>query len=529
MSPRTLWLCTLLALAIPAAAQRITRPPAALKVPARHTKCVSVHGFPIVAGPSVSDYALREAAYWVDKLLAARPDARAAMVRSGTRLCILGVGEFTCDLPEFAGLGQGPDIDGVSARDWWDARARGTGGSETDPYCSVGEENLLGYPGDPYSTESILIHEFAHSLHLRGMNAVDPTFDRRVRAAYDSAMAAGLWQGKYAATNHHEYFAEGVQSWFDNNRENDHDHNHVNTRAELLAYDPGLAALCRKVFRDTKIRYTKPATRLRGHMKGYAPSKAPTFAWPPRLQAAKETIRQRARQRSDRASAGAERLAGARETTSGRLAYRTLALEGWTVHLRQDLIAASRGEVEALLPLLAEQLRRVTERVPARHVATLRTVPLWVSPPYPGVRPTAEYHPDAGWLASHGRNPAMSRGIELTDSAEFAFEVQRMPALVLHELAHAFHDQRLGFDNPEVRALYEKAKAGGRYDQVERFRGPGRGTSVERAYALTNPQEYFAEGSEAFFLRNDFAPFDRAALKSLDPALHDFLAKAWAP
>ena len=35
--------------------------------------------------------------------------------------------------------------------------------------------------------------------------------------------------------NHHEYFAEGVQSWFDNNRENDHDHNHVNTRAELLA------------------------------------------------------------------------------------------------------------------------------------------------------------------------------------------------------------------------------------------------------------------------------------------------------
>ena len=44
-----------------------------------------------------------------------------------------------------------------------------------------------------------------------------------------------------AAVNHHEYFAEGVQSWFDNNRVNDHDHNHVNTRALLLEYDPGLA------------------------------------------------------------------------------------------------------------------------------------------------------------------------------------------------------------------------------------------------------------------------------------------------
>jgi hypothetical protein len=60
---------------------------------------------------------------------------------------------------------------------------------------------------------------------------VDATFDRRVKASYDAAMKAGLWKGKYASVNHHEYFAEGVQSWFDNNREDDHDHNHVNTRA----------------------------------------------------------------------------------------------------------------------------------------------------------------------------------------------------------------------------------------------------------------------------------------------------------
>ena len=87
---------------------------------------------------------------------------------------------------------------------------------------------------------------------------MDPTFDARVKEAYDGAMKAGLWKGKYASVNHHEYFAEGVQSWFDNNRENDHDHNHVNTRAELLEYDPGLAALCREVFGDTELKYTKP-------------------------------------------------------------------------------------------------------------------------------------------------------------------------------------------------------------------------------------------------------------------------------
>jgi hypothetical protein len=171
------------------------------------------------------------------------------------------------------------------------------GGSETDPFCSCAEENLLGYPGDPYSTECILIHEFAHSIHLRGMANVDPGFDGRVQRAHAAAVAAGLWRGTYAAVDHHEYFAEGVQSWFDDNRENDHDHNHVDTRAELEEYDPALAALCREVFGDTVLRYTKPATRLHGHLEGYDPSMTPTFVWPERLAEARRLIHAAAQSR----------------------------------------------------------------------------------------------------------------------------------------------------------------------------------------------------------------------------------------
>ena len=89
-----------------------------------------------------------------------------------------------------------------------------------------------------------------------------------------------------------------MQSWFDDNREDDHDHNHVNTRAELVEYDSGLAALCREVFGDTELRYTKPQTRLTGHLEGYDPSTAPTFEWPERLQAAKKLIREAAQKRS---------------------------------------------------------------------------------------------------------------------------------------------------------------------------------------------------------------------------------------
>jgi hypothetical protein len=275
-------------------------------VPAFYTQKIESGGFPIVASATVNPYALKEAAYLLDLMLAKRPDVRKAMVQSGARLSIIAWNEFTTDQPEWKWLMNNPPagFPGISGKDYFDARARGMGGSETDPFCSCGEENLLCYPGDPYSTENILIHEFAHNIHLRGMLNVDPTFDPRLKAAYDAAMLEGLWKGKYPSVNHHEYFAEGVQSWFDNNREDDHDHNHVNTRAELLEYDPRLAALCREVFGDTELKYTKPQTRLTGHLEGYDPAKAPKFEWPERLTKAKDEIRRQARARDAAANGG---------------------------------------------------------------------------------------------------------------------------------------------------------------------------------------------------------------------------------
>lgn len=279
-------------------------PPDKDGVPALYTQRISAEGYPIVASANVNPYALKEAAYLVNLMLAKRPDVRSAMIKSGSRLSILAWNEFTTDQPEWEWMAHKPGagFPQISARDYRDARARGMGGSLTDPYCSCAEENLLGYPGDPYSTENILIHEFAHNIHLRGMVNVDPTFDTRLKATYDAAMKAGLWKGKYASVNHHEYFAEGVQSWFDNNRENDHDHNHVNTRAELLQYDPGLAGICREVFGDTTLKYSKPTTRLTGHMAGYDPSKAPRFVWPERLKKAKVLIKQQAKARDEAAN-----------------------------------------------------------------------------------------------------------------------------------------------------------------------------------------------------------------------------------
>ena len=104
-----------------------------------------------------------------------------------------------------------------------------------------------------------------------------------------------------------------------------------------------------------------------------------------------------------------------------------------------------------------------------------------------------------------------------------------MPSFALHELAHSYHDRVLpeGFGNLEIKAAYERAKASGKYDRVERWHGNGKPNTFERAYVMTNPQEFFAENTEAFFSRNDFFPFTRAELKECDPETFALLEKLW--
>ncbi len=269
---------------------QVTEPPADLELPAFFAKHVSASGYPVISSGRVNDYALKEAAYLIDMMLTKRPDVRKAMIANGSRMIVMAYNEYTTDIPQHSKL---------RPKDYWDKRARGLGGNTDDPVCSSAEENLLAFEGDPYGTENILIHEFAHNIHLLGLSSVDPTFDIRLRAAYDKAMAAGLWKTKYASTNHAEYWAEGVQSWFDNNRPPDHDHNDVDTRKELRRYDRALAALCEEVFGDTELVYTKPTTRLTGHLQGYDPSESPTFVWPTRLLKADQQIQDEVRKRTE--------------------------------------------------------------------------------------------------------------------------------------------------------------------------------------------------------------------------------------
>ena len=236
---------------------------------------IDVEGLPVVASAKVNPYAVKEAAYLVRQMIGHRQDVLQALAENNVRFAVMAYNELTTQIPEHSDL---------QPASYWDRRARGLGPTPTRPATSCGEENLLNYQGDPYSTENILVHEFSHAIHQMGLRTVDPSFDDRLKVAFEAAVEKGLWKDTYAITNKAEYWAEGTQSWFDTNRANDDQHNHVDTRDKLKEYDPALAALLTEVFGDTDWRYTQAVTRLHlSHLQGFNLEQSPKFEWPPEL------------------------------------------------------------------------------------------------------------------------------------------------------------------------------------------------------------------------------------------------------
>lgn len=238
----------LLALQTTRPSDPIGTPPAGLSYDGFYTKCVYFQGLPIVGSPKVEDRAFRRIVETFGKMLARCPKGTVqALVDAGCHYSIIAEEEGQTDLPEYADMRNDPKTD-------WNKRARGLGGK----FTSGGEENILEYPTDRYKGECIYMHEFAHTLDAFGFAKVDPNFVRDVTAAYDAAMKEGLWHDTYSKTNRFEYFAEGVQMYFDCARVASPPngvHNEIGNRAGLKKYDPRLYAVVDREFGGNPWRY----------------------------------------------------------------------------------------------------------------------------------------------------------------------------------------------------------------------------------------------------------------------------------
>lgn len=242
----------------------VTPPPAQFKIDPWYTKFTWAREFTVI-GRSASDEALLRANDVIRKMFAYRHDILKALIADGVKLVVLGRGERISDLPEYKRLAdtkerrQGVPVDSPAV----DALVRVLDYSPALKLLVVGEENVLGNPGDPRVGDNRVIRLFARALYdVTSHRAIDPDagkvspqqyelrvqrldlrFGQKIRELHEAALQAGKWRGTSAMNDDAEYWVRGVLAYFDaaGQHQAPLDTSHpIATREALRLYDPGL-------------------------------------------------------------------------------------------------------------------------------------------------------------------------------------------------------------------------------------------------------------------------------------------------
>ncbi|MCA9299486.1 MAG: hypothetical protein KDA28_10490, partial [Phycisphaerales bacterium] len=170
--------------------------------------------------------------------------------------------------------------------------------------------------------------------------------------------------------------------------------------------------------------------------------------------------------------------------------YDTQKMSGWTIRVNRDL----QGDLRALvLRQLAWDLSEIDRVIPEGARRRLAHVVFWVEAQGATVEGGMSgrgmcYHPSREWLVSNGLMAEKAKGVEIVRAADFPEWRINQPWMVFHEMAHALHDA-IDFEHPDVEAAWKAAMERGDYDEVDHnTQDDGRPV---RAYACTNPKEYF--------------------------------------
>jgi hypothetical protein len=232
-------------------------PPARFKIHPYYSKFTFAREFPVLGSKRVRDEALLRANDTIRKMFAYRHDILKAMIADGARLVVLGRHEKLSELPEFGNDRQKAGFDEIRYLDY----------TPRLKLLVVPEENILRLPGEPFAGKDLVVSVFAKGLYrVAGLRPVlqdtagrfsrqqyelrvkrlDIEFDRKLRKLQQEARAKGLWKGTAADRDHVEYWAAGVEAYFDaagDGQPPHHADRPITTREALKGYDPALFAL----------------------------------------------------------------------------------------------------------------------------------------------------------------------------------------------------------------------------------------------------------------------------------------------
>ncbi len=313
-------------------------------------KSLLVQNILIATSVKVSDTAILETAYLFNHMMASINDAVAERIRKRNVLCILvGKDELTSEIPQFVTNKTGKELDFYNWRQRGFLRhidgrpvvlfaeedvLEYEGGMQNESILIHEFGHVIqgaGFDADlhkkvheafakakarsiwndgraaqrfrrvngnePVSLLDSLIKSFpdqSRALLVKCLDGGDilvngkPTNAKiKVTSKDDILIVFGGAKQCYASRNHAEYWAEGVQCWYDTNRTMDHDHNHIHTRVGIQGYDPGLAKVCEEVLGNDPWRFISPRKRAgKGHLKDFDPTNLPKVTDLPHIREA---------------------------------------------------------------------------------------------------------------------------------------------------------------------------------------------------------------------------------------------------
>ena len=313
-------------------------------------KSLLVQNILIATSVKVSDTAILETAYLFNHMMASINDAVAERIRKRNVLCILvGKDELTSEIPQFVTNKTGKELDFYNWRQRGFLRhidgrpvvlfaeedvLEYEGGMQNESILIHEFGHVIQGAGFDAGLHKKVHEAFAKAKarsiwndgraaqRFRRVNGNEPvslldslikSFPDQSRALLVKCLDGGdiLVNGKptnakikvtskddilivfggakqcYASRNHAEYWAEGVQCWYDTNRTMDHDHNHIHTRVGIQGYDPGLAKVCEEVLGNDPWRFISPRKRAgKGHLKDFDPTNLPKVTDLPHIREA---------------------------------------------------------------------------------------------------------------------------------------------------------------------------------------------------------------------------------------------------
>ncbi|MGH7171459.1 MAG: hypothetical protein ACRELG_14380 [Gemmataceae bacterium] len=209
-------------------------------------------------------------------------------------------------------------------------------------------------------------------------------------------------------------------------------------------------------------------------------------------------------------------------------AYKTMRIDKWTVPVEKQLLSETPTVARLALARLKAMLPKALAALPPPSRANIRKLPIYL---LYGPRAKAggrddglEYfQKDAPKHHKH-LDPRWGSCVVIYCAENYA-RISAFWALkaLVHEFAHAYHLEQWPEKQPDILRAWDHAVEQSLYRNVT----DDSGKKIDKAYALVNQLEYFAELSCMYFVGCNYQPFNRKQLQAYDPVGYAMIQKMW--